>query len=69
MPRASQLTVAAARMALADAGLPERLPDPERAGVHIGTAVGGIERAFEEMDTFRARGARHVFRKPPSHNP
>ena len=60
MSRASQLTVAAARMALADAGLPERLPDPERAGVHIGTAVGGIERAFEELDTFRERGARAV---------
>ena len=29
MSRASQLTVAAARMALADAGLPERLPAPE----------------------------------------
>ena len=60
MSRASQLTVAAARMALADAGLPERLADPDRAGVHIGTAVGGIERAFEEFDAFRERGPRGV---------
>ena len=60
MSRASQLTVAAARMALTDAGLPERAPDPDRTGVHIGTAVGGIERAFEELDTFRERGARAV---------
>ncbi len=60
MSRASQLTVAAARMALADAGLPERAADPDRTGVHIGTAVGGIERAFEEYDAFRERGARAV---------
>jgi beta-ketoacyl-acyl-carrier-protein synthase II len=60
MSRASQLTVAAARMALADAGLPEQIPDPDRAGALIGTAVGGIERAFEEMDAYRARGHRAV---------
>ena len=60
MSRASQLAVAAARMALADAGLPEQMTDPERAGVLVGTAVGGIERAFEEMDVFRARGLRAV---------
>ncbi len=60
MSRASQLAVAAARMAVADAGLPERIPDPDRTGVHIGTAVGGIERAFEEYDVFRERGARAV---------
>jgi len=60
MSRASQLAVAAARMALADAGLPEMVPEPERAGVLVGTAVGGIERAFEEMDTYRARGHRAV---------
>lgn len=60
MSRASQLAVAAARMALADAGLPEIVPEPERAGVLVGTAVGGIERAFEEMDTYRTRGHRAV---------
>ena len=60
MSRASQLTIAAARMAVADAGLPEQAPDPDRTGVLIGTAVGGIERAFEEMDTYRARGHRAV---------
>ena len=60
MARASQLSVAAARMALADAGLPETAPEPERTGVLVGTAVGGIERAFEEMDIYRARGLRAV---------
>lgn len=60
MSRASQLAVAAAGMAIADAGLPETCPNPERTAVLIGTAVGGIERAFEEIDTFRARGIRAV---------
>lgn len=60
MSRASQLAVAAARMALADAGLPETAPDPDRTGVLVGTAVGGIERAFEEVDIFRERGPRAV---------
>ncbi|MFO7663974.1 MAG: beta-ketoacyl-ACP synthase II [Chloroflexota bacterium] len=60
MSRASQLTVAAARMAVMDAGLPEQTPDPDRTGVQIGTAVGGIERAFEELDIFRTKGLRSV---------
>ncbi len=60
MSRASQLTVATARMALADAGLPEQVANPDRTGVLIGTAVGGIERAFEEVDVYRTRGARAV---------
>ncbi len=60
MSRASQLALAAARMAVADAGLPETTPNPERAGVLVGTAVGGIERAFEQVDTFREKGLRSV---------
>ena len=60
MSRASQLAVAAARMAVADAGLPEQVPGPDRTGVLVGTAAGGMERAFEEMDTFRERGVRAV---------
>lgn len=60
MSRASQLTVAAATMALADAGLPEHAPDPERTGVLVGTAVGGIECAFAEIDSFHQRGPRGV---------
>jgi beta-ketoacyl-acyl-carrier-protein synthase II len=60
MSRASQLAVAAARMAVADAGLPETTPTPDRTAVLIGTAVGGIDRAFDEVDTYRARGLRAV---------
>ncbi len=60
MSRASQLSVAASRMAVADAGLPEHVPDPDRTGVLVGTAAGGMERAFEEMDAFNARGPRAI---------
>lgn len=60
MSRASQLAVAAARMAVADAGLPERVPDSDRVGVLVGTAAGGMERAFAEIDAFNERGFRAV---------
>lgn len=60
MSRASQLTVAATRMALADARLPEKMSDPDRAGVLIGTAVGGIEKAFEEVEVFQTKGLRSI---------
>lgn len=56
MSRASQLAVAAARMALADAGLPEPLPDPERVGVLIGTGVGGFEVGDREVAILRTKG-------------
>ena len=60
MSRASQLAVAAARMALADAGLPEPLPDGERVGVIVGTGVGGFEVADENLITLRTRGFNRV---------
>lgn len=49
--RYTHLGVAAARQALQDAGLgdtPETLEDPERIGVMVGTAFGGVE-TFEEQ--------------------
>jgi 3-oxoacyl-[acyl-carrier-protein] synthase II len=54
--RASQLAIAAARMALADAGLPEPVPDGERTGVLIGTGVGGFEVADANMVILRSKG-------------
>ncbi len=60
MSRASQLAVAAARMALVDAGLPEPVPDPERTGILVGTGVGGFEIADEALLTLRAKGADRV---------
>ncbi len=60
MARCSQLAVAAAVQAMADAGLGDRVPDSERAGVVIGTGVGGLEAALEAWDTYRKQGLRRV---------
>jgi 3-oxoacyl-[acyl-carrier-protein] synthase II len=43
-----QYAVAAATQALADAGLGDTVPEPERAGVIIGSGIGGIG-TFEEQ--------------------
>jgi 3-oxoacyl-[acyl-carrier-protein] synthase II len=43
-----QYAVAAATQALQDAGLGERVPEPERAGVVVGSGIGGIG-TFEEQ--------------------
>ena len=58
--RASQLAIAAARMALADAGLPEPVPDGERVGTVIGTGVGGYEVADRELQVLRNKGFNRV---------
>ena len=60
MSRASQLAIAAARMAMADAGLPEPIPDPERTGVLVGTGVGGFEVADDAMQILRQKGYTRV---------
>jgi beta-ketoacyl-acyl-carrier-protein synthase II len=60
MSRASQLAVAAARMAIADAGLPEPLPNGERVGVLVGTGVGGFEIAQEQWDVYKEKGYNRV---------
>jgi 3-oxoacyl-[acyl-carrier-protein] synthase II len=60
MSRCSQVAVATAQAALADAGLSLPLADEERVGVLIGSGVGGFERALEGVDTFRAKGVERV---------
>jgi beta-ketoacyl-acyl-carrier-protein synthase II len=60
MSRASQLAVAAARMALADAGMSEPVPDPERTGVLVGTGMGGFEKADENVVALRTQGLHRV---------
>jgi beta-ketoacyl-acyl-carrier-protein synthase II len=54
--RVSHLVVAAVRMALADAGLPEPIPNPERVGTVVGTGAGGLEVVDRELTTLRTRG-------------
>ena len=60
MARVSQLAVAAARMALSDANLPEPLPHGERAGVVIGTGLGGFIRLDESIQILRTQGPNRV---------
>jgi 3-oxoacyl-(acyl-carrier-protein) synthase len=60
MARASQLALAAATQAMADAGLGDQVPDPERSGVVMGTGVGGFEFAMEGINTYQTKGLRRV---------
>lgn len=56
MARCAQFAVAAAREALADAGLPDRFAEPDRAAVLIGTGIGGVEKVEEMLGVHRQRG-------------
>lgn len=60
LARCSQLAVAAGLMAMADAGMDDRVPDPERAGVVVGIAVGGLDVALQTFETYRAKGLSRV---------
>ncbi|MFW6184773.1 MAG: beta-ketoacyl synthase N-terminal-like domain-containing protein, partial [Chloroflexota bacterium] len=60
MSRASQLAVAAASMALSDSKLPQTVPDPERTGVVIGTGMGGLDQADEQLQVLRTKGLSRV---------
>jgi len=56
LPRSSQIALAAATQAVQDAGLPETMPNPERASVVFGTAIGGQERIDESIQILRSLG-------------
>ncbi|MCA9940559.1 MAG: beta-ketoacyl-ACP synthase II [Anaerolineales bacterium] len=56
MARGSQLAIAAAVMALEDAHISLPLAQPERAGVVVGTGMGGFERADENLQVYREKG-------------
>ena len=60
LDRFSQLTVAAARMAVEHAGLP--MPDgrADRTGIWIGSALGGVAFGEEQHANYLARGSRGV---------
>lgn len=58
--RCSQLGLAAARMALEDAALDPSREDPDRVGVLMGTALGGIAFAETENGKFVREGPRAV---------
>ncbi len=60
LPRSALIALASATQAVQDAGLPEVLPDPERAGVVYGTAVGGIDNLIDGLEVWREKGLNRV---------
>jgi 3-oxoacyl-[acyl-carrier-protein] synthase II len=60
MDRFTQFALAAADMAIRDAGLDTAKLDPERVGVIVGSGIGGLSTIEEEHDVLRQRGARRV---------
>jgi 3-oxoacyl-[acyl-carrier-protein] synthase II len=60
LPRSTQIAIASAVQAVADANLPEIMPEPERSGVIFGTAVGGFDNLIEGIDLYREKGLSRV---------
>jgi 3-oxoacyl-[acyl-carrier-protein] synthase II len=60
LPRSGQIALAAALQAVADAGLPQTMPDKERSSVAFGTAMGGLDKADEGIQILRTQGLARV---------
>ena len=63
LDRFSQFGMVAGRLALDDAGLrpgEAGAPDPERVGIYLGSALGGIAFAEEQHERFMEKGIRQV---------
>lgn len=56
IPRSGQIALAAAVQAVSDASLPDTMKNPERCGVVFGTAIGGVDRIDEGINTIRTQG-------------
>ena len=60
LDRYSQFTIAATRMALADAELDLAREDPDRVGAMMGTALGGVAHGEQNYHAFLTEGPRAV---------
>lgn len=60
LPRSAQLALAASVEAVVDAGLSGGFPNPERSGVVIGTAIGGIDSIDDGIQSLRQHGVHRV---------
>jgi 3-oxoacyl-[acyl-carrier-protein] synthase II len=58
--RSTQFALAATTQAVADAGLPSTMPEPERTGVMIGTGVGGVEQIIFTYSVLQEKGYRRL---------
>jgi beta-ketoacyl-acyl-carrier-protein synthase II len=58
--RCAQIALAAAQEAVRDAGLPACLPDPERAGIAMGTGFGGIDIIQDSLYLYWEKGFERV---------
>jgi len=56
MARFTQFSIAASKMAIEDAALDLGNENREKIGVVIGSSVGGLSYALEEIDIFKKRG-------------
>ncbi|MEM1013631.1 MAG: beta-ketoacyl-ACP synthase II [Planctomycetota bacterium] len=56
LDRFAQFAIAASRQAMADAGLDKGAGDPDRAGVLIGSGIGGIETLEEQAFVLKDKG-------------
>lgn len=60
MTNAAQLAVAAAQMALTDAGLSPSWPSPHSVGVIVGTSLGNLKDGVEQQSILLERGANRI---------
>ncbi|HBX71343.1 MAG TPA: beta-ketoacyl-[acyl-carrier-protein] synthase II [Chloroflexi bacterium] len=60
LPRSTQIALASAMQAVQDAGLPDTMPEPERASVVFGTAMGGTDNLIEGLQIFWEKGYQRV---------
>ncbi|MFC1921803.1 beta-ketoacyl-ACP synthase II [Chloroflexota bacterium] len=60
LARSAQIALAAAMMAVEDAGLPPTMPEPERSAIYFGTGVGGLDVVEDSISTYRSRGYSRV---------
>lgn len=60
LDRCSQFSLAAARLALADARLDLAREDPDQVGAMMGTALGGVAKAEEQHGVYLHEGVRGV---------
>jgi 3-oxoacyl-[acyl-carrier-protein] synthase II len=58
--RYAQFSIAASRQALADAALDPAAVDPDRVGVTMGSALGGVAYGEQQFENYLTRGVRGV---------